>query len=274
MGWVQKADARKWEGIDMTVVSWHTMGDLRNFVRSYEKCRPTDLPTRLLVFLVEATDEEIREAITWGHDVMWDRENVGYNIACNIAAKAFLGEHCREVIAFFNADTELRPGVLEGCHRHLMADPTVGVVGPRQVNSKNQLTAAGINGTLVAPTHRGWMQPDRGQYNDVLDCVTVSGAAYFVRRDVLDLLAECATYRASDPAATGAWLTCHHYYAETFLSYHAAAHGFKVRYVGDVPAMIHEWHKSSPQGGLGEQRIKADQAKFRSACDDHRILHN
>lgn len=274
MGWAKAVVPIMWGGMDLVVVSWHTMGDLRSFVQSYDQFRPETMHTRLLVFLVEATDQEIREAVTWGHDVMWERENVGYNVACNIAAQAFAGEHCREVIAFFNADTELRAGVLEGCHRHLMADESVGIVGPRQINTQGRLTSAGIDGTHAAPTHRGWMQADEGQFRDVIDCVTVSGSAYFVRRDVLDLLATCSIFRASDPDATGAWLTCHHYYSETFLSYHAAAHGFKVRYVGDVPTMIHQWHKASLQGGIGEQRIKADQAKFRAACDDHKIIHN
>lgn len=260
-------------GLDLVVVSWHTMGDLARFVQSYDEHKPSGLPTRLLIFLVEATDEEIRQATTWGHDVLWDRENVGYNIACNTAARAYSGQ-AREAIAFFNADTELRAGVLEGCHRHLMHDAGVGIVGPRQVTSKGRITSAGIMGTHGAPKHRGWMLVDDGQYNDNVDCVTVSGSAYFVRRDVLDLLDTCTIFREVDPEGTGAWLTCHHYYAETFLSYHAHAHGYKVRYVGDVPSMIHEWHQASLQGGIGEQRIYADRAKFRAACDAHGIDHD
>lgn len=261
--------------MELVVVAYHSTSDLERFVASYERCQPELLETTLTIVLVEATDEEIAATQRLGRaDALYAHPtNVGYNVACNEAARENGSLYPLDTIGFFNADTELKPGVLEGCYAHLQA-PGVGIVGPRQVNRLGQITHAGIAGTHTAPAHRGWQQPDRGQFNDVIDVVTVSGSAYFIRRDVYERLADCLIFRESDPDATGAWLTCQHYFSETWISYHAHAHGIKVRYVGDVPAMIHEWHQASPQGGIGEQNWNADQAKFRKACDDHGIAHD
>jgi hypothetical protein len=246
------------------------MDDLERFVRSYEEHQPEDLETQLVIVLVEATETERRTASEWGHPVMHHALNIGYNRACNMASGA--GRHY-DALAFFNADCELRDGVIEGCYAHLQ-EPFVGVIGPRQVDGHGRITSAGVGGTHSRPQHRGWLGQDQGQWNDVLDCVTVSGSAYFIRRDVFDELATCPIFRAFAPDATAAWLDCFHFYGETWISYHAHAHGYKVRYAGDVPRMVHHFHKASPIGGPGEQNEPTDRARFRAACDAHGIEHN
>lgn len=257
------------------MVAYHSTTDLERFVQSYERCQPELLETILTIVLVEATEEEIAatQRFSRSYNLRFHPANIGYNVACNHAAREIGIIYPLNTMAFFNADTELKPGVLEGCYAHLQ-QPNVGIVGPRQVNRQNQITHAGIAGTHTAPAHRGWKQPDHGQFNTPLDCVTVSGSAYFMRRDVYDYLSECPIFKVSDPSATGAFLTAQHYFGETWISYHAAAHGYRVVYAGDVPPMIHEWHQASPQGGIGEQNWKKDQAKFRAACDDHGIAHD
>lgn len=260
-------------GIDIVVVSYHTQNDLKRFIDSYHRYQPDTVDTRLMISLVEATPLELEEALGWGHGVTHEPINVGYNRACNEAAAIFAADGPREVIGFFNADTELRAGVLETCYKHFQ-DPTIGVVGPRQVNRRNEITHAGIVGTHAAPKHRGWKLPDHGQFNDVIECVTVAGSAYLIRRAVFDELGACATFRQADPDAIGAWLTCQHYFSETWISYHCSAHGYHVLYAGDAPSMIHEWHQASPMGGIGEQNWNNDQAKFRAACDAHGLEHD
>lgn len=263
--------------MDLVVVSYHSDADLAKFVQSYEDSKPTDIETRLMIYLVEATGSEIASAASLSpYDLRWERDNVGYNYACNDAADIFATEYTPSpVIAFFNADTELRPGVIEGCYRHLLADDRVAIVGPPQVNRAGKLTHAGILGTHARPQLRGWQQPDRGQYRDVVDCVSVSGSAYFIKTSVFEELGMCPTFRAIDPAANGgAFLTTHGYWGETFVSYHADAHGWLVRYVGDVPPMIHEWHQASPQGGPHERHLESDRKKFRDACRRHGIPYD
>lgn len=233
----------------------------------------------LTIVTVEGTPDEQAEAIGLIKTIPYDQcparwwnsdENIGYARACNYASQ--WGDH--DTLLFLNADTEMRPGTLTSCRDLLFSDPAIGVVGPRQVDLNGRLTHAGIVGTNQKPAHRGWMQQDRGQFTDVIDCVTVSGAAYFVKRHAWEEMANCPIYRASDPDSTGAFLTCNHYWNETALSYHLRHHGYRVVFNGEGPTMIHRWHAASPQGGWAEQNIPRDQAFFRKACDDHGILHD
>ena len=67
----------------------------------------------------------------------------------------------------------------------------------------------------------------------------------------------------------GGMLESHHYYSETWLMYHARAHGKKVVYWGKA-TLIHEWHQSSPIGDPAtDGRMKEDRELFRYMCDTH-----
>jgi hypothetical protein len=98
----------------------------------------------------------------------------------------------------------------------------------------------------------------------------VSGSAYFIKRKVWDFLTECPTYREVAPKARGAFLPTSHYFEETFCSYHAQAHGWKVMYYGPV-VIRHEWHQASPVGGWAERQFPVSQKYFREACGRHGI---
>jgi GT2 family glycosyltransferase len=253
--------------MDLVVVDYHTPADLTRFVRAYEETQPEELETRLTVVLVEATEDEVSTARDLEYDVFSSPDNIGYNVACNEAARLTNADDPFDTIAFFNADTILARGVLEGCARHLEA-PGTAVVGPRQVNRQGRITHAGIVGSNVRPVHRGWLERDGLQYVDVIDCVTVSGSAYFMRRDAFNALSACSMFQNSDPHATGAFGTFTHFYGDTWISYHARDHGLAVRYVGDVPAMRHELHGA---GNADRVNQRFDQAKFRKMCADHGI---
>jgi GT2 family glycosyltransferase len=200
--------------------------------------------------------------------------NIGYGQACNHAALF----PDREVLAFFNADTVLSPGVIDQCYEALMEHEDWGVLGPRQVDSSNRITAGGVFGTQKEPTFDNrWRTMDRGQFSDVReDCINVAGSAYFIKRGVWDELASCPLFcrcpEVMELRPVGAFLPTPHYYNETYTSYHAIAHGFKVVYFGPA-VMVHEWHKASPVGGYGEKTMDESRELFRSACDYHSIEH-
>jgi GT2 family glycosyltransferase len=199
-------------------------------------------------------------------------DNVGYGRACNLAAsRADPWEH--EFLAFFNADVVLPAGAIDECVAAMQANPEWGVLGPRQVNSAGRMTHAGIFGTLDRPQHRAWHLLNRDEYGDIRQAVTVSGSAYFIRRNLWDYLTDCLLYREVAPDAKGAFLPTSHYYEESWCSYHAQAHGWKVMYYGPV-TIIHEWHKASPVGGWAEKQFPISQRYFREACDKHRIPHD
>jgi len=88
--------------MDLVVVSYHSDADLAQFVWSYVACKPTDLETRLLIFFVEATPEEIAgAALLPSTELCWSPKNVGYNRACNAGADILAGNPS-DVLALFN----------------------------------------------------------------------------------------------------------------------------------------------------------------------------
>lgn len=264
-------------GIELVVVNYQTPGDLYRFMQSYVNAK-IEIPNTLHVVNVEPTSDDEAVVRDWARELRFlyskHGDNIGYGRACNHAALY----PDREVIAFFNADTRLTPGVVEGCHAALMANEDWAVVGPRQINQAGKITAGGVYGTLEYPSFDGrWLALDRGQYNDVRDdCVNVSGSAYFVKRTVWDELTNCPDYLNCPEVAAlkpiGAFLPTPHYYNETWTSYHAIKHGYKVVYYGPE-RMYHEWHRASPVGGFGEKTAKESLALFRAACDFHGIPH-
>lgn len=252
--------------IDVVVVNYHTEDDLQRFLDSFDRYGPVDGCTLTVV------DVDVPPSERWMGDFTYVQGrrigmagNVGYSGACNFGAALNTGD----VIALFNADVRLAsPACIEGIADDMMASPSWGIVGPRQVNSKGQLTHAGIMGTNANPQLRGWLSKDR--YPGIEPAVSVSGSAYFVKRSVWDELTECPLYRDVAPDALGAFLPTVHYYEETFCSYHARAHGHEVVYHGGVTFM-HEWHQASPVGGHADQQMPKSREYFRRACDHHGI---
>lgn len=253
------------------VVNYRTPDDLSAFLRSFADQPPAGT-WELTVVNVSPSSADRQVATEWAERMtlrIVDHDtNVGYARACNYAALDTKGD----TIAFFNADVRLTPGALETCHQALLAHDDWGVLGPRQIDDNGRFTHAGIFGTNTAPAHRAWQNRDQGQYRDIQEAVTVSGAAYFIKRTVWEELTDCPTYQALHPGA-GAFLPTQHYYEETWVSYHARAHGWKVMYFGEA-TVIHRWHKASPVGGHADQQMAPSRTLFRKACDAHAIEHD
>lgn len=261
-------------GVDLVVVNYQTPLDLERFLQSYEDVE-IEIPHSLHVVNVCPTDADRHVATNAGVPFLyneWDT-NIGYARACNRASEW----SDRKVMAFFNADTELRVGVVEYCYDWLKYNNNTAVVGPKQVDEGNRITHAGIAGTFQTARPRGWHELDRGQYDAFEDCVSVSGSAYFIKHDVFDELAACPDFLKCPQVAAlrpeGAFLPTRHYYEETYLSYHAWAHGYKVTYLG-LTKMIHRWHRASPVGSVEAEHLHNSRALFRAACDYHGIPHD
>lgn len=268
-------------GIDVVVVDYQTPQDLAEFVDGFAAVQ-WEVPASLHVVLVDPNEDilYVDEAVD-GVEVpisvtVWP-SNIGYARSCNAAAEMVENMAiARQTIAFFNADTILKPGVLDACHWELHQHSDWAVVGPRQVDEEGRITHAGIYGTFEKPSFADrWMKKDVGQFNELRDdCVSVAGSAYFVKRIAWDELTRCSKFQEVAPKANGAFLPTQHYYEETWFSYHAQAHGWKVAYHGGVQ-MVHKWHRASPVGGDAEKRYLPESRKaFRAACDAHGIAHD
>lgn len=257
--------------LDIVVVNWHTPGDLVMCLNSIEAYGP-DCPYSVTVVNVEPEKGDHVAA-----EMFVDRlhhwytvtcpYNVGYNVACNIGA----AEGHADLIVWMNADVKVRPGALDMLISALDENPDWGVVGPRQVNSSNKHTAAGIFGSDEQPRHRGWMDIDIGQYADVRDdSVMVSGSLLMMRRAVAEELTDCEIYREFVPGdEPGPWGTFTHFYGDTWLSVHARAHGYKATYYGPAKCE-HELHGTRYKGKGQDE----DHDLFRAMADAHGMGHN
>lgn len=254
--------------IDLVIVNYQTPDDLGICLRSLDQYGSTMDAT---LTVVDVGTEDRETSLPWaGGDgtLVGVADNVGYASACNLAA----ARGRAETIGFFNADVEFTAD-LPDCHSAFSEHPDWAILGPRQIDGQHRIRHAGIFGTQAAPRHRGWSEPDVNQYRDVRDAVTVAGSAYFIRRSIWDDLTACPLYQdiASEPK--GAFLPTAHYYEETWLSYHAAAHGHRVIYFGSA-TLVHQWHRASPLGGWADQQMSVSRDYFRAACDHHGIDHD
>ena len=252
--------------VDLVVVNYKTYDLVQKFLDSLDRFRPSH---NFRVILVDnEADLAQGNALRWGDGIKFSylpqSENLGYAKACNLGASV---SH-NPFIAFLNSDTSfINDSCVDICVDFLEANPDVGVVGPKQISSDGRITHGGIVGSNISPQHRGWLEPDKPDaYVDIVDCVTVSGSAYFVRRDAWDAVAADPIFRKHWPDALGAMPEHRLYYEETAFSYAMPKFGFRVCYVGSA-VMVHDWHGTIKRFG-GDELFEVSRRAFRALMDD------
>lgn len=270
------------EGIDLVAVSYRSADDLSRLMAGLpDQLHAFPHPVTVHAAVVDPRLSDIEHA----HDDLAalraagieahlhvHSTNVGYNVACNTAG----AEGRRRVVLCCNADVafDSTSPVLAALYERLTRNEDWAIAGPRQVDARRRLTAAGIFGTLRRPEHRFWHRPDRGQASDLrADAVTVAGSCIAIRRDVWDELTGCSQVRALVGTATGPFLETKHWWGETWACYHAAAHGYDRVYDGTVWC-FHE-HAQAP-GSLDWAKANQndDRRLFRAVCDAHGLTHD
>lgn len=197
-------------------------------------------------------------------------DNVGYARACNIGAS--YGDS--KYIGIFNNDVWFNNSdCIDICLDFMDSNPDVGVVGPKQIDSRNRITHAGIIGPPERPSHRGWHEPNNGEkYSFNEEVLSVIGAAMFVRRDAWNAAMNDDIFRKHWPDALGAMAETFLYFEETSLNYMMPRLGYKVCYVGEA-VCVHEWHKTISQHG-DKNVFFESQERFRNMMDDMGIKHD
>lgn len=201
--------------------------------------------------------------------------NIGYSAACNKMA----ANTNSDIIGLLNGDVWLSNEDVTKIVKIFEENPEIHILGPKQRDEQGNITHAGIIGSNTEPKHRGWrdVDPEDILYRDRINCVTISGSAYFIRRDVWNTITNNPEYREIVPNAIGAFLPTPHYYEETFCSYHARHLGYNVVYDGSV-SIGHSWHASSPKPGEGyseaDRMFSHSREIFRKACDHLNIAHD
>lgn len=267
--------------IGAVCVNYRTPNDLKRFLDTWIEYQPR-CDWELTVVNVDPTIEDVSAGRAPCSDARWtnrfthllETENIGYARACNDAASRF--EDCT-VLMFFNADIWFTDEAVYECALALELHDDWGILGPRQTNKERRITHAGMFGTHTATAPRGWNAHDTGQYNGIAEAITVAGSAYFVKRSCWDQLYSCGTFQTACEqlglVPLGAFLPTQHYYEETWCSYHAWAHDWKVIYYG-AAHVHHQWHQASPVGGFAEQQMPESKRLFRLACQAHGIPHD
>ena len=251
--------------VDVVVVNYKTPGLVRQFCESYESVA---FPGCTLTIVDVGSEFDLAQRFSDLSPYRHVREtkNVGYGAACNLGGAV----GTNDAILFANSDTILKPG-FEECYKALQFFDDWGLLGPRQVDEHGRLTAGGVFGSARAPQLREWHKPDVGQCSDIRpDAVSVAGSLVFMKRRVWDELTLCPLFRRAQPNSSGAFLETPHYFEETYMAYHARAHGYKCVYYGPVK-MIHLWHRSSTHGSWADNQFGVSQQLFRQACRFHRI---
>ena len=255
--------------IDLCIVNYNTRPLLNRFL----DCLHNDLHDHPKVWNLYIADNDSQDdSVAWLKynyqrykiNKFYHNNNIGYSAACNQLA----AEGSSDIICLLNADVWMTSSSLVRIQNIFDENPDIHILGPKQRDENGYITHAGIVGTNTAPKHRGWHEPDPQDilYRDRVNCVTVSGSAYFIRREVWDTLTNYPKYREMYPNAIGAFLPTPHYYEETWCSYFARHLGYNVVYDGSV-SIGHSWHKSSSVGGEADSKFRESQQIFRTACD-------
>src|SRR5690554_2286442 len=104
--------------------------------------------------------------------------NLGFGGGCNVGLAQAQGE----VLILLNQDTEVRPGWLAALLA-AFADPTIGIAGSKALYPDGTLQhAGGVVDAQGSGSHRGYGEPDRGQYDDLAGVDYVTGASLALRR--------------------------------------------------------------------------------------------
>lgn len=263
--------------IDICVVNYNTKELLRRLLTSLQTANKKISLESYNLFVADngsndGSSEMLQEMFESNDKVkLVFNDNIGYAAACNDLAS--LGTS--EIIGLLNADVWLTADDVAAIQDRFDRHPEVAILGPKQRNEQGQIVHAGIAGQESAPYHRGWMTSDLKdeRYRDFSEMVTVSGSAYFIKRSVWEALTRCRIYQRIAPGAKGAFLPTPHYFEETWTSYHARAHRYKVFYDGEV-SIGHSWHASSAVGSSVDKQFLVSKKIFVNACVLHKIPHD
>ncbi|KUO96285.1 glycosyltransferase family 2 protein [Ferroacidibacillus organovorans] len=172
--------------VDIVIVNYNTKKLLLTCLESIHK--HTDEPHHIYIVDNGSTDGSVERLarIDCSHlNVIANSRNTGYAVACNQGIRA--GQS--PFILLLNSDVIVTQGWLSPLLECMNTDSKIAVVGPKMVNQKGLITGAGIVGTYQNHAPRGFMEVDApGKYEEVEDCFSVCGAAYLIRRSLLDTL--------------------------------------------------------------------------------------
>lgn len=147
-----------------------------------------DLDAEIIVVDNASTDDSVSIIQKFAPRIclMRNDQNLGYAAGNNIGIRATTGD----IVVLLNQDTVVKPGWLRAI-ADTFDDSTIGIVGCKALYPDGR----GIQhaGGVVQPgdawtRHIGWGEQDLGQYDTLADVDYVTGAAFGIRRQVVERL--------------------------------------------------------------------------------------
>lgn len=235
--------------VDLCVVNYNTKYQLQRLLDTLAK-DDDGCSWELFIADNDSTDgsKEFLKSLSNNYRVKVISHNLNIGYAKAINKLAAMGHS--PYVAALNADVWLCTEDVKAIEKTFENDPKAAVVGPKQRDEKGHIRHAGIMWQNGGFYHRSWAIPDpldRIHVGEVIECGTVSGSAYFVRRSIWDEMTSCPIFQKEFPGAPGAFGETPLYFEETLLSRHVKAHGYKVLYDGTV-SIGHTWAASTPEG--------------------------
>jgi len=170
--------------------------------------------------------EVIRDVCPSAH-VIQNRINIGFARANNQGIRVALSRGTDFVLLLNNDVEVIREDWLAQLVRFLMANDEVGIVGCKLLFPDGRVESAGGYLQTDGVHTYGFGELDRGQYDDVREIDLVSGAALFVKKDVL--LKAGLLDESYSPV----------YFEEVEFCFRARSMGFKVYYLPSAVLVHH-----------------------------------
>jgi O-antigen biosynthesis protein len=169
-----------------------------------------------------------------GATIIENKANLGFSGGVNVGLRALLQHEPPPVVVLLNQDTVVAPDWLERLLEPFV-DPQVGAAGCKLLYPDRKIQHAGV--VLEYPRqlarHRGWREPDLGQYDEPRDMEYVTGAALAIR------CAALAQVGLLDEGYTPA------YYEDMDLCWRLRRAGYRIVYTGAAGALHQESSSTS-----------------------------
>lgn len=186
--------------------------------------------------------EAIREAYPERAKIIVNDSNLGFSQGNNVGVRHAL-EADADYVLLLNNDTVVDPGLIDSLIAPMVADPGIGITGPKiyYYTPRDQIWSAGGEVFLSRGTarHIGIRQKDHGQFDERKDVDYVTGCALMVRREVVEAVGML------DPSYQA-------YFEDADWCMRARGAGFRIVYVPEGKV----WHKISASTGGQMSRRK------------------
>ncbi|SDC55268.1 MULTISPECIES: glycosyltransferase family 2 protein [unclassified Candidatus Frackibacter] len=167
--------------VDLVIINYNTLDYLNKLIESIRK--NTRISYNIIV-VDNGSNDGSKEYLYKQEDikVVTNEKNMGYAAACNQGIRVGIGDY----IVLMNSDLEVTAEWLSPLVNCIKNNSDIAVVGPKLVNDRGLIVGAGTGFDFQL---RGWLSPeDAPEFNKIADVLSVCGACYLIRRDLLEKL--------------------------------------------------------------------------------------